>query len=249
MSNLSDIGFSVKSQDELWVLMEQAFQAGHKIPALEEYGGYYVRLADLSGAELWLQLDREEEWIGMNPHYRGKSRVPVVLHSRVNRPQSDLDGAWVAWVNPLDPADPDTGDYPMVFDSPDFCLHQGHFPRGAEVQLTAFSQEIRVYEDEDAFAAAQIKEEIPFAAQSFIPVGLIGEESEENPDAVALITGRVLEAEEKRNQFSGQVYSWILLESLGITLDLVVDEKAMESLPPSGSVVQCQAWLSGQIVG
>ena len=248
MSNLSDIGFSVQSQDELWVLMEQAYQAGHKIPACEEFEGFYVRFADLSGAELWLQLDGEEEWIGMNPHFRGKSRVPVFLQQRVLREQSDLDGAYIAWANPLDPDDPQSGDFPLVFDVPDFLVNHSDRNPNASVQLTAFSQEARLFEDPEAFQLAQEAEEIPFAAQSFIPVGLVGNNEDDSPDAIALITGLVRDAEERKYQFSGQWFHWILLETFGMTLDVVVDHRALDSVPQPGNVLQVQAWLSGQVV-
>lgn len=245
MSNLSDIGFSVTTQEEFTVLLERAVESGQK---LETTGGFYVRNADLSGAELWLQFEAEGDLIGMNPHFRGKSRIPVALERPVKREQSRLDGGWLAWVNPSDTQDPESGDFPFVFDCPDFELHTYDFPGNYHIQLTAFSQEIKFFPGEKAFVKAQENEEIPFASQSFIPVGLIGLEDSESPEAQALLTGVVRQVEDKKNQFSGQWFTWILLETLGVTLDLVVDRNEFPEEPQVGGVIQCQAWLSGQVL-
>ncbi|MDP5172853.1 MAG: hypothetical protein NWR72_21620 [Bacteroidia bacterium] len=246
MSNLSDIGFPVQTEEEFAILLEQAYESGHH---LDTESGFYVRYADLSGAELWLQFDHERELIGMNPHFRGSSRVKVGLVSPVLRPQSQLDGAWFAWANPIDPTDPESGDFPFVFDTPDFLLQQGvEYPGEYTFQLTAFSQEIAYYETEEEFADAQAMEEIPFAPQSFIPVGLFGEEKNESPDAFALLTGKVLAAEKRKNQLSGQWFLWTKLSTLGVVIDLVVDPLDLDVSPQAGGIIQCQAWLSGQVV-
>ena len=245
MSNLSDIGFSVSTQEEFTILLERAVESGQK---LETAGGLYVRNVDLSGAELWLQFEADGDLIGMNPHFRGKSRVPVALERPVRREQSHLDGGWLAWVNPSDPHDPESGDFPFVFDCPDFELNPVSYPGSYDIQLTAFSQEITFFPGEDAFMKAQQEEEIPFASQSFIPVGLIGPDNTESPEAQALITGIIREVEDKKNQFSGQWFTWILLETLGVTLDLVVDRKDLPEEPFVGGVIQCQVWLSGQVL-
>lgn len=245
MSNLSDIGFSVNTEEEFTVLLERSVESGQK---LETKGGMYVRNADLSGAELWLQFESEGDLIGMNPHFRGQSRLAVSLERPIHRPQSHLDGGWVAWVNPSDPLDPESGDFPIVFDCPDFRLRSVSYPGGCTIQLTAFSQEISFFPSEEAFVKAQEQEDIPFAPQSFIPVGLIGPEDSTAPEAQALLTGIIRQVEDKKNQFSGQWFTWILLDTLGITLDLVVDRHDFPEEPFVGGVVQCQAWLSGQVL-
>lgn len=246
MSNLSDIGFSVTTQEEFTVLLERSVESGQK---LETTGGLYVRNVDLSGAELWLQFETGGDLIGMNPHYRGRSRVPVALERPIKREQSHLDGGWLAWANPSDPHDHESGDFPFVFDCPDFQLNTVSFPGSYEIQLTAFSQEIKFFPDEEAFVKAQESEEIPFASQSFIPVGLIGPGDTQSPEAQALLTGIIRQVEDKKNQFSGQWFTWILLETLGVTLDLVVDRTEFPEEPFVGGIVQCQAWLSGQVLG
>lgn len=245
MSNLSDIGFSVRTEEEFTVLLERAYEGGQKLHTTD---GFYVRYADLSGAELWLQFDQKHELIGMNPYFRGNSRVQLGLTEAISRDQSQLDGGWVAWTNPSESTDPESGDFPIVFDTPNFKLSQATAPGTYPVQLTAFSQEIALFESPESFAQAQEKEEIPFAAKSLIPVGLIGRGEEEAPEAQILLTGVVSELEERKNLFSGQVFLWMSLETLGLSIDLVVDQAALDSEPQVGGVVQCQAWLSGQII-
>ncbi len=246
MSNLSDIGFPVNSEDEFAILLEQAYESGNH---LDTEHGFYVRYADLSGAELWLQFDHQGELIGMNPHFRSGSRIKVGLLSPVERSQSPLDGAWIAWTNPTDPSDPESGDYPFVFDAPDARL-QPHllYPGEATVQLAAFSQEVRYYPSPEAFHLAQQEEEVPFAIQSFVPLGLFTEDADSSPDATALITGIIQEIESRKNQLSGQPFMVARLQSLGLEIDLLLDPLEMPESPKVGAVIQCQAWLSGQII-
>lgn len=245
MSNLSDIGFSVQTQEEFTVLLERAYEGGQK---LEVADGFYVRYADLSGAELWLQFDQNHELIGMNPYFRGSSRIFVGLNEMISRKQSLLDGGWIGWPNPSSPEDPESGDFPLVFDAPDFLLSSVNTPGTYPVQLTAFSQDLTIFDTEENFTAAQASEEIPFATKSFIPVGLIGRTAEEAPEAQVLLTGIVVDFEERKNQFSGQIFYWISLETLNVTIDLVADHSSFPSGPQTGSVIQCQAWLSGRIL-
>lgn len=245
MSNLSDIGFSVRTEEEFTVLLERAYESGQK---LHTEKGFYVRYADLSGAELWLQFDEQHELIGMNPHFRGKSRVQLGLTEAVIREQSQLDGGWVAWSNPSEDSDPESGDFPLVFDTPDFRLSKVSAPGTYTVQLTAFSQEIEFFDSEESFSSAQANEEIPFATKSLIPVGLIGRNTEEAPEAQVLLTGIVTEVEERKNQFSGQVFLCVSLDTLGLSIDLVVDSNMLTTEPHAGGVIQCQAWLSGQVL-
>ncbi len=247
MSNLSAIGFPVQTEEEFATLLEEACDKGER---LKTEGGFYICYSDRSGAELWLQFDDEEELIGMNPHFKGQSRVSVGLIHPVPRPQSPLDGAWFGWANPKDLSDPESGDFPFVFDAPDFRLQEADAQRRTALfQITAFPQEVTYFPNETAFSQAQEGEKVPFSAQSFIPVGLFSKNRDHDPDAQVLMTGIVRRAEKRKNQISGVWFIWIELESFGVTIDLVVDPADLVVSPSAGGVIQCQAWLSGQMVG
>src|SRR5205085_36715 len=133
--------------------------------------------------------------VGLNPHYAGRTHMRVGLTVRVPRPESSiLDGAFHGWADPME-AEPESGQYPFVFDVPDYGLTGAVVvPSICEVQLTAFAHELQAYESEAAYAATQ-SGAVKFATESFIPAGLFNAATNEQntpPQAYAIFTGRVL---------------------------------------------------------
>ena len=122
MSNLSDIGFPVQSEQDVNVLITETIKYVESIRCPR---GFYLRFSDASGAEIYLQGNIEQELIGFNPHFDGKSRRKVGLIKAVERDSSELDGGFQAWANPS----AESGEYQFVFDVPDFRLNDGiEFP-------------------------------------------------------------------------------------------------------------------------
>ena len=81
MSNLSDIGFPVQSEQDVNVLITETIKYVESIRCPQ---GFYLRFSDSSGAEIYLQGNPEQELIGFNPHFDGKSSRKVSL-SKTNR--------------------------------------------------------------------------------------------------------------------------------------------------------------------
>src|SRR5262245_3733248 len=116
-SHFSTIGLPVKSQDELLALAERAADDCASLGCPQ---GRYLRWSSPGGAELWLQVDADNDLVGMNPHFSGESAVRVRLTSRITRPGgTPLGGAFHGWAAPAG-GDPEGGCYPFVFDAPDF---------------------------------------------------------------------------------------------------------------------------------
>src|SRR5262249_7410281 len=134
-------------------------------------GGVYFRWSDPSGAEVWLQVNANNELTGMIPHYAGRSAVQVGLTARLPAGgPSELDGSFHGWAAPSGDA-PDTGSYPFVFDAPDYRLHEElSLPARKEVQIAAFAHEISAFETVAAYDASQTGD-LKYASQSFIPSG------------------------------------------------------------------------------
>ena len=63
--------------------------------------GQYLKWAPPSGEQLWLQVKHNGDAMGMNPHFEGKSLVPVAVEARIARSaHTPLDGTFLAWANP-----------------------------------------------------------------------------------------------------------------------------------------------------
>jgi len=248
MSNLSDIGFPVQSEQDVNVLITETIK---RVESIECRQGFYLRFADASGAEIYLQGNLEQELIGFNPHFAGKSRRRVGLTKAIERDSSELDGGFHAWANPNE-NDADSGDYPFVFDVPDFrMIDNFQLPQIREIQLTAFaSNDFKIYESEKDYFDAQDSEP-KFASKSFIPSGLFlpndNATATEPPRPIGIFAGEVKEFEVKTNELSNEKFYWFLVDTLGGEIDVVADVKLILSEPQIGGIVSGQFWLSGKI--
>ncbi len=246
-SQFSSIGFSVSSGEDLAAL---ASLVAERADTIDASGGQYLKWAPPSGEQLWLQVKRNGDALGMNPHFAGKSSVPVALEARVSRDaHTVLDGTFLAWANP--PADAsEGGEYPFAFDCPDAATHEGlSLPARMTAQIAAFAQQLEVHASATAYESAQAAQGLAFAARSFIPSGLISPAGEPvtPPESHALIAGLVIEAGERHNTVTGAPFWWALLDTVGGTFDVVIDPVLLTSPVRAGNVLSGWFWLSGRL--
>ena len=252
MSNLSDIGFPVHSDEDVNVLITETIKLVESIKCPQ---GFYLRFADASGAEIYLQGNLEQELIGFNPHFDGKSRRKVGLTKAIERDSSELDGGFHAWANP-NGNEPDSGDYPFVFDVPDFRMIENlQFPHICEIQLTAFaSNDFKIFADEKEYNDSQ-ESELKYASKSFVPSGLFAFDAEDESidlsivRPIGVLTGEIKEFELKTNELSNEKFYWFLVDTFGGEVDVVADVKLIPNEPQIGGIVSGQFWLSGRING
>lgn len=252
MSNLSDIGFPVRHEADVnEVIMSVLGQVSEvRCPR-----GFYLKFSDKSGAEIYLQGNHDQELIGFNPHFAGKSRRKVALTKAVEREASELDGGFHAWANPSDEANPESGDYPFVFDLPDFrTVPNLALPQTVEIQLTAFaSNDFEMFADEKSYNESQ-ESDLKYAAKSFVPTGLFAFDAENETVDLSVVrpvgkfSGEIKEFELKTNSLTDAQFYWFLVETLGGEVDVVSDPKWLENEPQIGGIVSGQFWLSGRIL-
>lgn len=245
-SQFSAIGFTVTSGEDLSALASRVAERADTIDAGE---GQYLKWAPPSGEQLWLQVKRNGDAMGMNPHFEGKSVVRVALEARVARKgHTPLDGTFLAWANP--PANTLGGDYPFVFDCPDAARHQAlELPAFVTAQIAAFAQQITVHDSLDTYQTVHATQGLPAGARSVIPSGLFSPSGEPiiPPEPHALIAGHVVEAAERRNTVSGDPFWWALVDTIGGTFDVVIDPALLDDDVSAGNVVSGWFWLSGQL--
>ena len=250
MSNLSDIGFPTPDEQAVNEMIMHVLEVAKPEKVAH---GFYLVYTDSSGAEIYLQGNLEQELVGFNPHFAGKSRRTVGLTRAIERDSSALDGGYHAWANPQEGLG-EEGDYPFVFDVPDFRGSEiKDFPKLAEIQLTAFgSNDFQVFESEDDYQASQ-ESELKYASKMFVPVGLFAfDEKDGSIDLstvrpVGRLAGEIREFELRTNELSGENFYWLLVETLGGETDVVVDPKYVPVEPKIGGIVSGTFWLSGRI--
>jgi hypothetical protein len=249
MSNFSNIGFDINSDEEFLQLVQGVANASSMIKVKE---GLYAVYSDRSGAELWLQFDHRNEFIGINPHFKGKSRRRVCLQHILEHPENPLEGGFHAWSNPAVEDIPESGEYPFVFMSPAYrTTGEITLPGTVDIQLTAFAQEIAFFATEGDFYAAQ-QSEVRFSSQSFIPAskpGMPGNETDnEQLIALAYITGIVKEVNVRRNDWNAQAFFWLVVDTYGGKIDIVADMRLFETVPVADGIIQGEFYLSGQLL-
>jgi hypothetical protein len=251
MSNLSDIGFPTPDEQAVNEMIMHVLEFA--VPVKCPYG-FYLKYTDGSGAEIYLQGSRDHELVGFNPHFAGKCRRLAGLTKKIERDSSPLDGGFHAWAAPTDIETEISGEYPFVFDVPDFrVIEIEDFPVVTDIQMTAFaSNDFKIFPNEESFYEAQ-ESEPKFAANFFIPDGLFDFDNENwdektPPRPIGSFAGRIKEFELKTNQLSGQRFYWFLVETLGGETDVVADPKLVPEEPQTGGIVSGQFWLSGRIL-
>ncbi|MEM7116685.1 MAG: hypothetical protein AAF614_29895 [Chloroflexota bacterium] len=226
-----------------------ANKVGPLATMIEVTSGRYYHWHDASGAELWLQVNHENELIGMNPHFAGNSHFPIGLTKRIIRPDDTaLDGAIHAWANPSTD-ELESGYYPFVFDVPNLAQHPNlEIPQMAHVQISAFAHNVTLYDSLDEHENSS-SDTPTFASQSFIPSGLFNleEGSIDPPQSYAIFTGHIIQAEEKVNTLTDNTYIWSSVDTLGGIFDVVIDSALVSNLPKVGGILSGTFWLSGTL--
>jgi len=141
-SHFSLIGLPVHSNEEFRRLIDRIVPEARPV---QVPGGRYLEWTSGTGAHVLIQVSRDNQMIGANPHFGGEARLRAALTAPIARPgESPLDGAFHAWAKPNDD-DPETGSFPFVFDCPD-ALAYGDLalPQVTEVQVAAFAHSVDV---------------------------------------------------------------------------------------------------------
>ena len=244
MSNLSDIGFPVASEQDVNQIIMDILPHLQQLPC-PPYG-YYFRFEDPSGAQIFLQTNSAQEIVGFNPAFKAESRWHLKVKQVIDRDTSDLDGAFECF----HPASGSTHSA-LVFDAPDFRIHQ-KIDEGTDVQvgITAFaSNDFKSFENEDAFVLETGME----TAKMMDATGLYEADKDGNrvprlsPQAHVVMTGIVTESYKRQNSFTNENFLVLVVDTDNGFVDVVVDPRLAESGLEVGNVIHGSFWLSGQI--
>ena len=159
---------------------------------------------------------------------------------------NSFEGALAAWADPKD-GQPDSGDYPFVFDVVNIALlGRRTLPALEGVQISAFAHEMRAFDSEQSFDRSQ-SGEVKFAAESFIPTGLFSPQGEKTspPESTAIFTGRVLDCNTLENPLMDKHFIWALVQTLGGRYDVVAAPAVVEGSVVTGGIVTGSFWLCG----
>ena len=258
-SNLSTIGFVFANEDEFRKTMIEC--AANASANLNCASGTYGIWQSRSGAEIWFHLgktvDGEVEIFGLTPFFSGASDITLEITGPVQRASdNDFEGAFHAWMT--------TGAggeklYPLVFDAIDFAAHKvAAWPSLARARLCGFARELAAFPDEAAYYAARTGGDSPqLSSKAFIPIGLFASDQPsyseagtgQAPASTALLTGRIVEYRQLKNEETGRPFAWMLVQTLDATIDIVADPEIVTGVITDGGTIETTVLLFGRLTG
>jgi hypothetical protein len=245
VSHMTTVGIPIDDDNSLAHFATRAIENGH--PYRAAYGTYYCWQMG-HGVELWVQINSDDEIIGVQPHFSGEEAVRVGLTQRIrSQTNHDLDSGFYAWLQASEGTQ-----VPFVFDVPNFMAHNDlQLPAVMPVQVAAFAHSVRAYRDLAEFNLAQHNDELQFDVPSFVPTGLFTRDGEPNPQPApyAFFTGTVRQHKTFTNPATGLSFLWANVLTLGGRVDVVCNPDVCEGVLQRNSVVKGTFWLSGRLVG
>jgi len=238
MSHLSCIGFHSESDEELRKIAMRAFEQAEPMKAGDNFYMYY---REESGAELWLQFDKQKQLIGLSPHFDSAGYWLVGLKAMVEQDQNSMDGSFFGEVLAGQSGDRASGLFPILFDTPDFARVQPlTFPTEQEVWLSAFSRSMQVI-NQEAWSGHPAE---------LLPIGLHGPDGSvnERPQAIAEITAAILSVALIKNKLTNQQFYVMEVAIYSLKLTVVADPALLKDGTPSpGDWIRGEFWLSGRL--
>ncbi len=257
MNHFSAIGLHTQNQDELIHYVNRCIeliQADNE--HCQSYDGqnvdYHV-YTDPSGAQLWIITDPNGGILTVEPGLAAQSTQPVGIQGSLAR--EDGTGDIHVWINgqQFDENGACTeGDYPLLFSMPDFQTLPANTPaQTLSARLYAIAEEAECFASPEAYEAwqeRQPEDQIQYAANSIIPIGLFTNgDSDSEPQPTAFFNGTVTAAETRTNQLSGQQYYWCRLATYCIEIEALFPLEMFEQAPSVGNLISGTYWLGGRI--
>ena len=250
-SYFSSIGFPLSTLEQFDDLVEQVLPLTHS----QQCGRSSQRVwASDCGAEIVVK-ETPHEVHDLSPGFVGQSLNSIRIHEFVAREWtcvSPFEGALVGWLEP-DEDDPASGECQIIFNIADDAKYR-HLsldtPFTTRAQISAFAIDVTLYPNEAAFKEEQDGgRNFTFAPQSLVPIGLLGFDDSllQQPSSRVLLNGHVLQSEIHTNALTGEIYYWVLLQSLGGSFDVLIDPKLCSCLPPVGCILSSTSFLVGRV--
>ena len=235
MSHLTNIGFKVSSAEEFEALVAKVFEEGTEV---DVEGGTYMVYSDKSGAEIYAQVDTDDEFMGFIPAFDAKAMRNITIKNIIKSEDATvLDmRCRVETVN---------GEAPFVIDIPNGKETPIAENENREVSLVAFPHELEYFSTEESFL-----EEYPeLSLQYFIPVGMMNQEGEplETPEAYAMFVGKIKSVEVRVNALRGGEFYVMELSTLDGDITVIADVGFLSEEPTVDAFINGVFWMTAKI--
>ena len=245
-NHFAAIGFNVKGTYDLEELVDYAIDNGEVIDLSQWNKGLYIKLALNDGIEFWICINNNEFVTGI-PYFRARNTNKISIVENIIDEEWYYESRFVAWARDDNVEDYGSVEFPFVFDCPDYVIHsQETIPKITDISITAFADNIEIYNDITTFRETRA-EDFKLAKKAFIPLGLFEDPDkiESIPTSNALFTGVVKKAEIIINSLTGNEFYCISVETLSLTIDVIVEKNKLKHMPQENNIVKVYAWVIG----
>lgn len=208
--------------------------------------GYVLQWTSSDGPELWLHLNKQRVVLGGDPAFHGESSIKASATRLFCRPNdTKYEGGVFVWVNPKED-NLNEGEFPITFDLVDKVAYGNLvLPFLSEISVSAFADSLKIFESEEMYMKAMENEKLKLAPESNIHLGLF--QNKETPDSNIMMSGKIIKHKQMVNPLTNNPYYWILLKSLGGTVDVVADPDFIHAPLEVGGIISGTFWLAGRI--
>lgn len=246
LSHFSMVGFPVDVGSEQGMLrdLEPLTRVCEARPLGQGYLLCTVR--DPSGGEMLIGLKQDgasRTFETANPAFDGEGRAEVVVTAEVSDPE------WKTFERSYQ-ANFAVSETPLIFEISD-PTDAGRMTPGAKVtvEIAAFSFDIKAFADPAAFHESQKGEDLKWADNFFVPIGMFQDKEGARPAPYGMLSGEVLKAEMRSNTAGKGRFWWALVRTYdGVTIDVVIDPRQLTTPLKPGNVVSGVFWLTARVV-
>lgn len=247
-SHFNAIGFPLRQVCEYWTLAQRAAQAGDRLGTAT--GGALVRWAPGGGPEIWVHTDPTGRVVAATPFFATDDTYRIAITGTGRSDDDGLEGWADGWLNPTEDDEPYSGLFPLRVDLVNYALVRADLRAGVvrTLRLAVILHETTLYPDAAAYHAVREVSYRP-PIQSFassIHHGI--DESTDDADATALVTGYIAASREMTNPATGAGFWWIRVDTAGVTVSLLGDREVLPADPRPGQVVSGSGWVLGEVL-
>ncbi|MDR7438468.1 MAG: hypothetical protein QN181_01075 [Armatimonadota bacterium] len=225
MNYYTCVGFAVHNAPDLTRLAEQAARAG--VPVGRDPVLGLRRWSVGRGVELWVEVGPRKEALGVLPFYdSGRDHLLGVVGCGAD-PDYPEEGWVEAWVNPTDPEEPYSGEFPLVCDLVDYLAASPFLeslPCLVRARMVVFLHEARTFPDALAVAEEALQAGFrlpPYTFASTPYFSLDEPPTSERPEATAVLSGRVVRVARETNPHTGLRFLVLAVDTGKVTVDAV----------------------------
>jgi hypothetical protein len=203
-------------------------------------GGRYFAWTDPSGAQLHIDEDTDGYLDCVRPAFASNTTLTLLNPTFVI--DGDSPGCPLCVLVLGDVIDPDGSLlYPIAAGIADSDWDPAGLPDRLTTAITGFAERVTWWPDAASYRATNpaMSVESLIPTGTFVPPG----QPEQPTTPRVLMTGRVLEAERRKNQRSGEEFDWARIQSYGQAYEVVVSPDDLDGPLEPGNVIQGTFWM------